>query len=385
MTSASHDNDHWEDALDGIGLTEGRQQEKPTLSLLFANALYPDFDALAVEAYKRSGAQLMIGCTGRGVIGGGTEIEGRPALAILNLDLPGATLFPKHIEASDLASLASPQDLPRLLGATPDQVNAFLVLADAFTFDVEPLLAGLAAAYPGKPIAGGLASGLAFGDWTWLMLNDQAHNSGAIVLGIGGAFTLRTIVAQGAIPLGEPGIATEAQGGQLQSISGRPAADVRRAVIDELDEEFHWQAQESLLIGIPSGEGHNGVVMRDVLGADRRTGVVTVRGTIQVGQPIQFYIANPEYAGRELRSTLASAKRDIAALPNSGVLLCSALTRGIELFRIPDHDTAVIHEVLGDLSLAGFFSAGEIATTDGVPLLHGATASLTFFVKQSSS
>lgn len=386
MTSASHDNDHWEDALDGIGLTDAGQAARPTLSLLFANALYPDFEALAAEAYKRSGASVLVGCTGRGVIGAGTEIEGRPALAILNLDLPGAQLFPKHIESQDFEGLTSPADWQRWLGVFPDQVNAWLTLTDPFTFDAEPLIRGLSTAYPGKPVAGGLASGLAYGAWTWLMLNDQPYSSGAILLGIGGDTTLRSVVAQGAVPIGAPGIVTAAEGRRIQTIDGRPAAEMRSEAIAQLDENLRWQAQESLLIGLPTnGErnsGQPGLVIRDVLSTDRRSGVLEIRGAAGVGQSIQFHLADPEEAGKQLHAQLRRAKGDLAGSTIVGALLCSTTTRGIELFHVPDHDVDAVKGTFGDIPMAGFFSSGEIATQNSRTLLHGSTATLTFFVKK---
>jgi small ligand-binding sensory domain FIST len=255
------------------------------------------------------------------------------------------------------------------------------VLADPFTFDVESLIDGLAQAYPGKPIAGGLASGLAYGAWTWLMLNDQPYSSGAIVLGIGGDITLSTVVAQGGIPIGLPGRVTAGEGNRIETIDGRPAADLRREAIDALDEDLRWQAQENLLLGVPASEGASDVLIRDVTRADRRSGIVEIRGHVQVGQPVQYYLADPTRADQQLRAELGRAKDRISAGNIVGALQLSALTRGIELFQVPDHDVNVIKGVLGGVPLAGFFSSGEIAYTDNRPLLHGTTATLVLFTR----
>jgi small ligand-binding sensory domain FIST len=374
--SAAHDNDHWEDALDGIGLT-GTPTTHPTLSLIFANALYPDFEALAEEAYARSGAGVLIGCTGRGVVATGTEIEGRPALSILNLDLPGTTLFPRHLEGADYQGWSDPGAWHEGLGAGPDQVNAWLVLADPFTFDAEPFVAGLQAAYPGKVIAGGLASGLIYGSWTWLLLNDKPYSSGAVVLGIGGNVGLETLSAPGAIPIGKPGTATAADGGLIQTIDDRRALDVLRETIDSLDDDLRWQAQESMLMGVPSANGT--AVIRNVVATDRRAGTVQISGRVRAGDRVQFHLADPDHADQALRQAIAGGRAGLS--PRAiGALVTPSLNRGIELFHVPDHDATAIADGFGPLPVAGFLSTGEIAGDGQQALLHGATATMAFFV-----
>lgn len=382
MTSAVHDNDHWEDALIGIGLSDERPASAPTLSLLFANALYPDFEALASEAYRRSGAAILVGCTGRGVIGGDTEVEGRPALAILNLTLPGAELFPKHVESKDFADLKSLDDWHRALGVPPDGVNAWLVIADPFTFDAVSFVRGLEAAYPGQPIAGGLASGLVYGSWTWLMLNDRPYDSGAIVVGIGGDYTVRSIVAEGTVPIGSPGTVTGAEQNMVQTIEGRPAAEVMRATIRALDEERQWEAQESLLVAVPSEDEPETQLIRRVIGSDRRRGTMWLDAAPQLGQPIQFHLNDAEKADTEWRRALARARDELRGAEVAGALLCSSTGRGIELFHVPDHDVQAVLEVFEGLPLGGFFSTGEIAAAGARTLVHGSTAALAFFVKK---
>src|SRR5437870_243518 len=150
----------WADALAAIGLDDAATAPAPDLALFFANPEYPDLELLVAEAYRRTAASVLIGCSGQGIIGPDREIEGEPALSLLNLDLPGTDLRPKHIEMDDLAPLRTPADWHAWFGITPDQVNAWLLLVDPYTFDPDALVEGLAAAYPDAAMLGGLASGL---------------------------------------------------------------------------------------------------------------------------------------------------------------------------------------------------------------------------------
>ena len=149
-----------------------------------------------------------------------------------------------------------------------------------------------------------------------------------------------------------------------------------------LDEDLRWQAQESLLVGIPAAPGSQELVMRDVLSVDRRSGVIEIRGAVQVGQSIQYCLADPVKADADLRDRLSQVKSELMATNVLGAMLSSALTRGIELFHIPDHDIEAVKDALGDVPVGGFFSAGEIASEGSRALLHGATATLTLFIKK---
>jgi small ligand-binding sensory domain FIST len=51
------------------------------------------------------------------------------------------------------------------------------------------------------------------------------------------------------------------------------------------------------------------------------------------------------------------------------------------LFPQPDHDAAMIQNLLGPLPLAGFFAAGELGPVAGQNFVHGYTASLALFTK----
>ena len=118
----------WAEALAAIGLDDTATAPAPDLALFFANPEYPDLESLVAEAYRRTAASVLIGCSGQGIIGPDREIEGEPALSLLNLDLPGTDLRPKHIEMDDLAPLRTPADWHAWFGITPDQVNAWLLL-----------------------------------------------------------------------------------------------------------------------------------------------------------------------------------------------------------------------------------------------------------------
>ena len=114
-------------------------------------------------------------------------------------------------------------------------------------------------------------------------------------------------------------------------------------------------------------------LVRSVLGADHRTGTVTVGDQIAVGQVLQFHVRDADAADEDLNELLAGIGGVRAAL----LFTCNG--RGFHLFGHADHDTLTIEDWLGPVPLAGAFCAGEIGPVGGRNFLHGFTASIALF------
>src|SRR5687767_7902609 len=87
----------WTEALKEIGLLEEGPALAPDLAMLFASPEHADVEGLVAQVYQRSAASVLVGCSGGGVVGTDREVEGKPALSLLNLMLPGAQLHPRHV------------------------------------------------------------------------------------------------------------------------------------------------------------------------------------------------------------------------------------------------------------------------------------------------
>lgn len=383
-TAAIESNPQWADALTAIGLDEGSPAPAPDLALFFASPDYADLEGLAAQAYRRTAASVLMGCTG-GVIGPDREVEDEPAVSLLNMMLPGAELHPKHVENDDLADLRSPDDWRDWLGLSADRVNAWVVLTDPFTFDPERLIEGLSAAYPGRPILGGLASAGSQQRGTMLFLNGEAYTGGAVILALGGSYTIQAVVAQGATPIGEPWAITGVERNVLRTIGNRPALEVLRDTLNALSDDMRRRAARNLLVGLAIDEykdtfEQGDFLIRNLLGADPASGALAIGAVPQVGQTIQFQVRDATAADQDLKRRLALAREKLGEAEPAGALLCSCNGRGIGLFGTADHDARAVSEELGQIPLAGFFCNGEIGPVGGQIYLHGFTASLALFV-----
>ena len=378
----------WRAALAGVLQHVTERVASPDLAVLFASAGYEHgFPDLLQRTHQALQPRVLIGCSGQGVIGPSTEVEGEPALTLLTLSLPDAMLAPRHVSQAELQQCDSADATRELLGVPLDDVSTWILLADPFTLDAEGLLAVLSVAYPGVPLLGGMASGDQENRRTHLFLDGRVHTDGALALAVGGPVKIRSIVSQGCNPIGRPWTITGAQNQIISSIAGRPALEVLTETIEQLPAEERQRAQQNLLIGLAMDEyredfGRGDFLIRNLLGADRESGAIAVSALPREGQTLQFQVRDAQAADEDLRLLLNQEK--MAALSGGepvAALLWSCNGRGQGLFGSPDHDAKAIADALGPIPLAGFFCNGEIGPVGSENYLHGFTASIAFFSK----
>jgi small ligand-binding sensory domain FIST len=357
------------------------------LALLFASqdymAQYPD---LLAEVRRLTGARCLAGCSGQGVIGPGREVEHEAGLALQLFSLPGARLQGRHISQTSLSDHAA---LSREL-VSVGRANAWLLFADPFSLDTEALLQLFSESLPGLPLVGGLASGSPRRQMTHVFLDGDCMDEGAVALAIGGGYTVRSVVSQGAAPIGEAWTITGATGNVLESIGMRPALDVLMDTFHALPREMQDRASRNLLVGLAMNEykdefGRGDFLIRNIMGIDRDSGVIAIGALPRVGQTVQFQIRDPGAADEDLHELLSQARDAFGDTQPVGALLCCCNGRGVGLFGQPDHDVGVVSDLMGSLPVAGFFCNGEIGPVGGKNFLHGFTASMAFIVPEGEN
>ena len=379
----------WREALAGLmaDLPSQDGDADIDLALLFASAAYVSgFDELVAEVRRITGAKVLLGCSGNGIIGPGREIESEPAIALQLFSLPGAELHTLHLETADLED--TEQAWLKNAPASAD-TDVWLFFADPFTLDAEKLLSHISDAYEGVPMIGGLASGDPRGDGTHLFLNDKVLEEGAIGLALGGAYTVRTVVSQGCAPIGETWTITGVHDNVIETIGMRPALDVLSETFKGLAPEIRARAQRNLLVGLAMDEyrdefGRGDFLIRNLLGIDDQDGSIAIGAWPRESQTLQFQMRDPEAADEDLDVLLTQARQALAEKEPVGALLCCCNGRGSGLFGSPDHDIKKMEEVLGPLPVAGFFCNGEIGPIGGRNYLHGFTASLALIVPKET-
>jgi len=357
------------------------------LALFFASTDYtPHLEAMVRRVQSATGATVVAGCSGQGIIGPEREIETEPAVSLMTLPLPGASLRGCHISQEQLQQAGDDvHSWHRLTGVPPEDANAWLMFADPFRLDCEALLGSFSGAYPGLPIIGGLASGAPSQHVTYVFLNGEVYDHGAVAVALGGDYTVKTVVSQGCDPIGEPWIITAANGSIVESISQRPAYEVLVETVRALPQDTQERASRNLLVGLAMDEykdtfGRGDFLIRGLTGADPKSGAIAIGAYPRVGQTVQFQIRDATAADEDLRQLLGTAREELGSTKPVGALLCSCNGRGQGLFGFPDHDARTVAQQLGPVPLAGFFCNGEIGPVGKDIFLHGFTASLALIV-----
>jgi small ligand-binding sensory domain FIST len=337
----------------------------------------------------RTGAKIMLGCSGQGLIGPGREEEQLPAMSLQVLSLPGATLTPLRLDAEEAAGPDAADLIRERLGPGVLDINALFLFVDPFSVDGERLLESVAFVDDELPVVGGLASSKFSRRGTYLVLDDQVYEDGLVGVAMGGAYEVKTVVSQGAAPLGETWTITGVEGNLIQSIGLRPAVEVLGDVFKQLTPEVQVRARSNLLVGLAMNEyrdefGRGDFLIRNLLGVDRASGAIAVGAMPREGQTVQFQLRDPTAADEDLHELLVKARQELEGREVAGAVLCSCNGRGVGLFGEPDHDARTFMEEMGSIPVAGFFCNGEIGPVGGKNFLHGFTASIALILPKES-
>jgi small ligand-binding sensory domain FIST len=363
-----------EAALDGaLGPLLG---QAPDLLVLFAGAAYDEsYGEILARAAEQSLASEVVGCSASGVIEGERELENEPGIAALALRLPaGSVLRVQHVQPGDLEDVA---DWRERLGLAAGACTGLILLADPFTTDTAALIGGLERDYPGVTIVGGMATGAPGVQRTFVFCGSEVAAGGAVVLGLGGAATLRPVVSQGCEPIGDAWTITDAAGHIVNAIGSRPAYQVLVETIQGLDAARRQRVNGNLLVGLAMNEYRDefkrgDFLIRNLMGVDPKSGAIAVAAEPRIGQTLQFQIRDAHAADAELRLMLRTEHN----APAAAALLFACNGRGIGLFGAADHDARTVRELLGPVPLAGLFCNGEIGPVGAATYVHGFTASL---------
>ncbi|MBI1731837.1 MAG: FIST C-terminal domain-containing protein [Gammaproteobacteria bacterium] len=364
----------------------------PDLAFLFASDHYrPGFAQLPASLRMELGGGVLVGCSASGVIGGGEEIEQRPAIGLVAARLPGVVVDAWAVTADSLAPGSRHSrrctELADRLGAEPAR---FVLLVDPFTFPAEQLLRSLEQAFPASVIAGGLASGGRAPGEVALFLDDATYRSGALLVSLGGDIEMRTAVAQGCRPVGDPLFVSACDGNLIKGLDGQPPIEILRSLFARLDENDRAVMQHSLFVGIAMREGRTQYdpgdwLIRNIAGMDPATGAIWVGADLREKQVIQFHLRDARTAAEDLERVLDRLRAQSGEVPPLGALLFSCTGRGQGLFGAAGHDSGMFHRRIGAVPLGGFFCNGEIGPVGGRTFLHGYTSAFAVFKSRRAS
>ena len=383
---------HWqggfdEAALSGWAAKLRAELQAPTVSLgtIFISPGYFAHAASILEICRlHARVPLLIGCSSQSLIAGAQELEDTDGIVLGLYHLPGAELTPCRFTQEQVEESTSAAYWHGETSLNGEQVNGWLVFADPVSLDSDTWLQQWNDAYPGKPIVGGLASGDFSTRETQLYLNGEVFEEGGVALAVRGAIGLTSVISQGCTPIGDTWTITKAEENLIHRIANQPAYDILVQTLNALSFEEQQKVRGNLFVGLVVNEYleefHRGdFLIRNILGADPKSGALVVGAFPRAGQTVQFQRRAPTAANEDMNALLERAARQLNGKTIYGGCLCCCNGRGKQLFGYPNHDANLIQRHLGPLGLTGFFCNGEIGPVGNKNFLHGYTASLALF------
>ncbi len=321
----------------------------------------------------------MVGCTTNGFVIDAVETETGSGFSLLALKSVDTEIAVHELTNSLVESAEGAEFWQRNLPA----MQSWIVIANPFGFGIDDWLTEWNLAFPGVPTVGGLASGGREAEQIAVFRNGRQIDGG-ILVGLKGALQLVPAVSQGCKPIGEPLPVTKAEDNIIFALGSRPAYQALETAFQSLSETERSHAQGNLFAGIASTEyvedfqpGH--FLVRNIIGADPDSGAVVIAGIPRVGQTVQYQLRDRQSAHSDLRRVLKQAATGTTPVAS---LLFSCAGRGSGFFGKPNHDAAMLAEILGPHPSAGFSCNGEIGPVAGRNCAHGYTASCAIFVEK---
>jgi small ligand-binding sensory domain FIST len=353
----------------------------------FSDHFAPQAEALHEALRARWPGVVWAGTVGIGVCASGVEYFDEPALVVMLTDLA-----PAHFR---IFSGAQP-----LGGFEP---ACALVHADARTHDLAELLDDLSA----RTRSGYLFGGVAASRTRSCQIADGVFEGGLSGVAFSHDLALVSRVTQGCRPIGPQRRITGGARNLVTELDGRPAL---QCLLDDLklsldDPRQVMQSLRETLAGLvapqgaittagsaPAAQRHGAfgaeVRVRHLVGLDPARHGVAVADVVQPGMALAFCQRDVEAARRDLTRICAEIRDELAPVSDAvgdsadevpaqirGALYFSCVGRGGPHFGAASAELQLIRHALGDVPLAGFFAAGEIAHRQ----LYGYTGVLTVF------
>jgi len=334
-----------------------------------SDAYAPHAPALLAALRQRWPQVAWVGCVGVGVAASGVEYFDEPALVLMLCDLPRGRF--------EVFSGAHP--LQRI------EPFAALVHADPATPDLAELIQEMS----DRTTSGYLFGGLAAARSQTLHIADGVWHGGLSGVAFTQDVPLVSRVTQGSQPVGPEHRITAAERQIVLELDGEPALTVllRELGLADLDNpRAALPRLRATLVGLSDAQdrlvGRGGQFgtdtrVRHLIGLDPGRRAVAVAEAVAPGMRLAFCQRDVAAARRDLVRICSEIREEVAEAGGiAGALYVSCSGRGGPHFGGPSAELQIVRHALGDVPLAGFFAAGEIARHH----LYGYTGVLTVFM-----
>lgn len=325
--------------------------EDANLGFIYVSDVLADsFDNILHHCKITSGVHNWVGSLGIGVIANGSEVYDKPAISLLLCQFDEEQFNILHpVTNTDelLANARAPED--------SEACFAFLH-ADGYHEQAQELIAQTAENISNCFISGGLTSSRTK---QLHIANEVTSNSISGVL-FSEKVPVLTNLTQGCTPLGKNHTITQAEKNVAFSLDNKPSLDVLYNDIGEVLARDIGKASAYIFAGlcIP-GSDQNDYTVRTLVGIDEGEKVFAINDYLVEGNELLFCRRDGNSAMQDMDNMLTNIKKRLTTKPKGGIYV-SCLGRGREQFGDNSEEIKMIHKVLGEFPLTGFFANGEI-------------------------
>jgi small ligand-binding sensory domain FIST len=321
-----------------------------TLGFVYlSDRLAANAEAIVARLRDDTGIEHWVGAVGVGVIATGREYLDEAALSVLVTDIPAA-------EFSVFSGRRRPPSPGARTASGAVAAHFAIVHGDPRTDDMPALVEDMAR----KVESGFLVGGLASARTRPLLVADGVLEGGLSGVVLSSAVPVTTRLTQGCAPLPQRHTITEAEGNVIAKLDGRPALDVLRADIGGLAGDLERAAQViHAALPVP-GSDTGDFVVRNLVGADARRGLLAIGAEVEPGMPLMFCRRDRNAARADLDRMLDAVLEAVPGTPR-GALYFSCVARGEHMFGARSAELEHVRARLGDVPLAGLFCNGEIS------------------------
>src|SRR2546428_570601 len=295
--------------------------DRADLALVFVTGdAYGHAHALLHAVRRVTGAPVVLGCDGVGVWTEKREVEGESAVAVLVVRSERLVATPFLLEGQgerpDLGT-----ELAERIGATVAEGGCVLVLPDAIGCNPPALLTQLHDALGFVPVLGALAAG----EPMFELHNTEVAQGALAGVALAGLTPILG-VTQGCTPIGEPYVITRAEANVIERIANRSALEMLTEAVHSLPDGEGRIQRAGVFAGLAMDPAKSPLergdfLVRNLVGADQRSGALAVGERVRVGQTVQFQIRDAAASRddlvalrRALRPDGAHRARPLAAI-----------------------------------------------------------------------
>jgi small ligand-binding sensory domain FIST len=375
IAHAAHDD--WNQAVQeccvALSKTSTTGSRQATLGLIYVtDYLADDLKNILRHLTDQTGISQWVGTVGMGICAGGTELFDRPAMAVMTLSLDEQDYEIIHTinDEEKLLPAATQEWIAKttpLLGIVHGDSNnpKILHMVEEFALTSGSFLVG----------------GLTASRQTSYQVAGSLENGGLTGGGLSGVLfapsvEVATGLSQGCSPIGESHIVSDCVDNVIVGIDGRGALDVFKEDIGDVLARDLNRVAGYIHAAFPiEGSDTGDYLVRNLVGIDPEHGWLAVGGDIKPGERILFVRRDPQSAEEDLVSMVTKLKKRLPGDPKGGVYY-SCIARGPNMFGTEGREAEIIHDILGDFPLIGFYANGEISNDR----LYGYTGVIALFM-----